>query len=118
MLILEECAHSLLSLVDIFKIRLGVGLLGLSLFQKPFECVALCDGIYNSFNVIYLSFTPVVHMIKRVLLIIDHMLHLLLETVGLRVIQNEEILLSLSVCGHIEVFVLVDESLQHSVVAD
>lgn len=46
------------------------------------------------------------------------MIHRFLHLGALGIVENEKFLLSLSVVGHVQVLVLVEEGLEHSIVAD
>ncbi len=59
-----------------------------------------------------------VHVVEGVLLVVDHVLHLLFDLAALGVIEDEELLLSFGIVRHVEVLVLVDEGLEHAVVTN
>ncbi len=118
LLVLEKRANCLLSLVYVLQVGLRVGLLGLSLLKQLLKVLLLCYRVHYSLDVVYLALAPVVHVVEGVLLVVDHVLHLLLDLAALGVIEDEELLLSFGIVRHVEVLVLVDEGLEHAVVAD
>ena len=100
------------------KISLLVLLLALGLFEQLFKAFFLGNSRHDGLDIMDLTLTPVVHLLEGVLLVGDHMAHLILERLCVWIVEDHLVWAVLGVAIHIEVFVLVEDAHKYLVVCD